>query len=120
MFGRQELAGGDQGSGASGGTPATPEGTLSYASLDQKWAFEIAPEPISDDESTETIEADVVVIGAGVSGLVTANSAADQANRYLEQRGPDRPAGPQGPIGPVGTTTRRQPRTGHRDQGPAM
>ncbi len=40
-----------------------------------KWSFEIPPEPITD--IAETIEAEVVVVGAGTAGLVTANSAAD-------------------------------------------
>jgi succinate dehydrogenase/fumarate reductase flavoprotein subunit len=44
----------------------------------KKWNFEIAPEAIPDSNIAETIEADVVVIGAGISGLVTANSAADK------------------------------------------
>ena len=43
-----------------------------------KWAFEIAPEGIGDDQIAETVEAEVVVVGAGTAGLVTANSAVDQ------------------------------------------
>ena len=43
-----------------------------------KWSFEIAPDPITDDQIAETIEAEVVVVGAGTAGLVTANSAADE------------------------------------------
>lgn len=40
-----------------------------------KWSFEIAPDPIDDSQIVEEYEADVIVIGSGVSGLVTANSA---------------------------------------------
>ena len=51
---------------------------LTASILDRKWAFEIPPEPIADDQIAETIEADLIVVGAGTSGLVTANSAIDQ------------------------------------------
>jgi NADPH-dependent 2,4-dienoyl-CoA reductase/sulfur reductase-like enzyme len=44
----------------------------------RKWSFEVAPDPIAESEIAETIEADVVVVGAGVSGLVTANSAIEE------------------------------------------
>lgn len=46
--------------------------------LNQKWSFEIPPEPIADDAIAEVIEADVIVVGAGIAGLVTANSAAEE------------------------------------------
>ncbi len=39
-----------------------------------KWSFEIAPDPIPEDQITETIEHDVIVIGAGMSGLCCAVS----------------------------------------------
>lgn len=45
---------------------------------DAKWSFEIPPEPIPEDQITETVEADVIVVGAGTSGLCTAVSAAEQ------------------------------------------
>ena len=38
-------------------------------------SFMTPPDPITDDEIGETVDADVVVIGAGTSGLVTALSA---------------------------------------------
>ncbi|MDR0626916.1 MAG: FAD-dependent oxidoreductase [Bifidobacteriaceae bacterium] len=63
--------------------PAVPEGVLTAASLQQKWAFEIPPEPISDDQVAETIEADVVVVGAGTSGLCTANSATEEGLKVV-------------------------------------
>lgn len=52
--------------------------TLNSTALDTKWSFEIAPEPIAESDITETIEADVVVVGAGVAGLITANTAAEE------------------------------------------
>ncbi len=42
------------------------------------YSFETAPEAIADDAIAETLEADVVVVGAGPAGLVTAMSAVDQ------------------------------------------
>lgn len=44
----------------------------------KKWSFEIAPDPIMEDKIAETIEADVVVVGCGTSGLMVANSAAEE------------------------------------------
>jgi succinate dehydrogenase/fumarate reductase flavoprotein subunit/uncharacterized protein with FMN-binding domain len=41
----------------------------------EKWAFEIAPDPIPDDQISEVITHDVIVIGAGMSGLCCAVSA---------------------------------------------
>lgn len=56
-----------------------PEGE-SYntaATAQRKWAFEIPPAPIADADIKETIEADLVVVGCGTAGLMTANSAAE-------------------------------------------
>lgn len=41
----------------------------------EKWAFEVAPDPIPDDQISEVITHDVIVIGAGMSGLCCACSA---------------------------------------------
>jgi len=43
----------------------------------KKWSFEVPPDPIPDSEIANTVEADVVVVGSGISGLVTAVSAAE-------------------------------------------
>lgn len=42
------------------------------------WNFEIVPDPIADDQISEVKEADVIVVGAGTSGLCTAVSAAEE------------------------------------------
>ena len=52
-------------------------------SADQKWAFEIAPEPIADDQISATEEADVVVVGGGMAGMVTAASCAENGLKVI-------------------------------------
>ena len=43
-----------------------------------KWNFEIPPEPIDESEITETVDCEILVIGAGVGGLVTATTAVEE------------------------------------------
>lgn len=43
----------------------------------QKWSFEIVPDPIPESEIAETITADIVVVGGGMSGLCTACRATE-------------------------------------------
>ncbi len=40
-------------------------------------SFEVAPDPVDESKIKETIEAEVVVVGAGPSGIITALSAAE-------------------------------------------
>ena len=47
------------------------------ATADTKWSFEVTPDPIAEDQIAETKSADVVVVGCGMSGMVTAVSAAE-------------------------------------------
>ncbi len=49
----------------------------------QKWSFEIPPDPIPDSEIANTVEADIIIIGAGVSGLTAANSAAENGAKVV-------------------------------------
>ncbi len=58
---------------ADNGTPIGAK-TLQEAT----WSFEIAPDPIADETIAQTKEADVIVVGAGTSGLCTAVSAAEE------------------------------------------
>lgn len=48
-----------------------------------KYSFEIPPDPIPDSEITDTIETEVVVIGAGTAGLVCANSAVENGAKVI-------------------------------------
>lgn len=52
-------------------------GATQVATADTKWSFEVAPDPIAEDQIAETKSADVVVVGCGMSGMVTAVSAAE-------------------------------------------
>lgn len=61
----------------SGGAPQEGGGA-SGSDAETAYSFETAPEPIADSEIAETVEAEVVVIGAGPSGLVTALSAVEE------------------------------------------
>lgn len=67
-------------SAGDGGDTSQPQNAdVMTAEMYQKpWSFEIAPDPIPEDEIVETVEADLVVVGAGTSGLVTANSAIEE------------------------------------------
>ncbi len=60
------------------GIPATDEYVIDITKGVPKWDFEIAPEPIADDQIAETIEDDIIVIGAGMSGMCVAAAAAEQ------------------------------------------
>lgn len=51
--------------------------------LDKRWAFEIAPDPIDDKKITKTIDAEIVVVGAGTAGLCTAVSAAEAGAKVV-------------------------------------
>ncbi|BAK44756.1 FAD-binding protein [Eggerthella sp. YY7918] len=53
------------------------EGILDANSLEQKWSFEVPPEPISDSDVAETYSAEIVVVGSGLAGMVTAVAAAE-------------------------------------------
>ena len=46
-----------------------------------KWSFEIAPDPIPEDQISKTVTHDIVVVGAGMAGVCTAVSAAEEGDR---------------------------------------
>lgn len=48
-----------------------------------KCRFEIPPKPVPESKISETVEAEVVVIGAGTAGLVCANSAVENGLRVI-------------------------------------
>lgn len=66
-----------QSAASTSGTKDAASSATGLNSADQQWGFEIAPEPISDSDIAETVESDVVVVGGGMSGLVTAAACAE-------------------------------------------
>lgn len=76
------------GSDAAGAADASAEGAVSTNDVViklgdtlPKWSFMVPPAPIPEDEITETIENDIIVVGAGMSGLTTAVAAAEQGGK---------------------------------------
>jgi fumarate reductase flavoprotein subunit len=63
-------------------TGAAPD-VMSADLASKKWGFEIPPAPIADGDIANTVNADVIVVGAGVAGLVTANSAAENGAKVV-------------------------------------
>ena len=75
--------------GCSGGQPtqqgSTDAGSASSNEVltaenyqNQKWSFEVAPEPVAESDIAETFTHDIVIVGAGMAGLCTAVAAAEK------------------------------------------
>lgn len=67
---------------ASEGSTSAQKG-LTADVLDQKWAFEIPPAPIPEDKITAEYDADVIVIGSGVAGMVCGARASEDLGEKL-------------------------------------
>ncbi|SHO44018.1 FAD-dependent oxidoreductase [Desulfopila aestuarii] len=76
--------------GLVGGDASQGEGKQQQSSAcEGQYAFETAPEPIPASKITETVTTDVVVVGAGVSGVIAALSAQEAGARTIVlQKGP--------------------------------
>lgn len=58
--------------------PAAGAADASLAATGEKqWSWSVAPDPIADDEIVETVESDIVVVGAGISGVAAAARATE-------------------------------------------
>ena len=64
----------------------------------QKWSFEIPPDTIEDSLITDTICADIVVVGEGMSGLCTALSAVEEGVDTVIITASSRPVGRGGSV----------------------
>lgn len=51
--------------------------TTNAAAADGTPSFLVAPAPIDDSEITDTVEAEIVIVGAGVAGLAAARAATE-------------------------------------------
>jgi succinate dehydrogenase/fumarate reductase flavoprotein subunit len=64
----------------------------------RKWAFEIPPAPIAETQIDETIKAELVVVGEGMSGLCTALSAVEAGVDTVIVTASSRPVGRGGSV----------------------
>lgn len=48
-----------------------------------KYSWEVPPAPIADSEIKSTVSADIIVLGAGIAGLIAAHSAAEQGAKVV-------------------------------------
>ena len=62
------------GGSASAGSAAASTGTASFL---------VAPDPIADSDITETIDAEIVVVGAGISGISAVRSAVESGAKDI-------------------------------------
>lgn len=78
-------AAGALGAGAlSGCTPAAQEAASSAeGGAGTRWSWEIAPDPVADADIRETVERDYIVVGAGIAGVATACSLAENGAQVL-------------------------------------
>lgn len=76
---------------------------LTAETVEGKWAFQVPPEPISDDQIANTVENDVIVIGAGTSGLVTAAHLLEQGVGVTVIASSNGPVGRGGSIFAMGS-----------------
>lgn len=76
--------GGEAGKEASGEDVKTPE-SVEVATDAKPW--EVAPDPIPDSEIDETVDCDIVIVGAGIAGLPASMLAAEQgANVHIVEK----------------------------------
>ncbi len=66
-----------------GGTEEAPPADPGSAAVDNVPSFLKPPAPIADSEITETISADVIIVGGGMSGLCAAMSAAEEGAKVI-------------------------------------
>lgn len=83
----------------SGAGPARADGSAGQsqaAGAAPAYSFETAPDPIADDQISRTLEADVVIVGAGTAGLVCGVSAAQNGKSVIVIGKDDAPSGQGG------------------------
>ena len=79
--GSTEGSGAGSGNAAAEGTVSTNDVVIKLGDKMPTWSFMVPPEPIPADQITETKENDIIVVGAGMSGLTTAVAAAEKGGK---------------------------------------
>lgn len=69
------------GTGVAGSTVDSSDAVLKLTDTMPKWSFMVPPDPIADDQITETITNDIIVVGGGMSGFTTAVAAAEKGGK---------------------------------------
>ena len=80
------------------GLPVLADEEMEMAA-EPKWSWEVKPDPIPDDEIVETIEAEVVVLGAGTAGVAAACSCAENGLDTIVVEKTELPNGRGGGVG---------------------
>jgi len=78
------------------------------SSTQKRYSFEAPPDPIPPSEITETVEAEVVIIGAGTAGLVCANSAVENGAAVVVIAASARPVSRGGSNHAIGSRLTRR------------
>ncbi|PNV67728.1 FAD-dependent oxidoreductase [Enteroscipio rubneri] len=87
LAGLAGCAGGQEAKPSAGNEPAQGEEPTAKSDITIEKYWEVAPDPISDDQISETIDCDIVVCGAGIAGLPGAAFAAEQgANVHVLEK----------------------------------
>lgn len=71
----------NNGAAAAESTVSTNDTVLKLGDKMPTWSFMVPPEPIPADQITETKENDIIIVGAGMSGLTTAVAAAEKGGK---------------------------------------
>lgn len=87
----QPSSGGNTGGSSSGGDASKSGDGMNADSYFGKWSFEVPDAPITD--IAETVEADIVVVGAGTGGLTVANAAAEEGAKVVLISASSKPIG---------------------------
>ena len=76
--------------------------------MERRYSFEIPPEAIPDSRIADSIETEVVVIGAGTAGLVCANFAAENGVKVILISASSRPVARGGSTHAVNSKIMRE------------
>ena len=87
---------------------AAAQPTTSNSKDVSTYAWENRPDPISEDEISETVEADIVIVGAGTAGVVAAHSAAEAGAKVILLEKTDSISARGHDVGCIGTKLHKE------------